>query len=1062
MSGYLGAQWRSGFGQKLGFDGSANNGTVWAYRPDGKSVKHVLTNGSYVPDADIADRLYVDTTNGGAFRLHLADHSVERYDANGKLLTRTDAAGKVQTLAYSDGTNGTSSGLGGYVLDATGNATATVLPAGRLIKVTDLSGRSLHMGYDVSGRVVKLTDPTGNFYRYSYDAANNLSSVTYPDGKVKTYWYGESAYTGGASLPNVLTGITDENGVRYVNYSYDSTGRAVGEVFPAVGTNTNRYQLSFGANSTTVTDPLGTARTYNFQTILGVVKSTGSSQPGGSGCGASASALTYDANGNVATRKDFNGYLTSYGYDLSRNLETQRKEGLNGDGSVRPESRTISTTWHSYWRLPIKVAEPNKLTTYVYNGDVDPATGSVLNCAPAGAVVPSISGGTQPIGVLCKKSEQATMDATGNAGFTATISGMARTWTYTYNQYGMILTADGPRTDVSDVTTYTYYDATDAHLGKRGNLATITNAAGHLTQITAYDLNGNPLTIVDPNGVTTTLTYDLRQRLTGRTVGGENTTYTYDGVGQLTKITLPDGRYLSYTWDAAHRLTDITDALGNTIHYTLDALGNRTKEEIKDPQGSLTQLRQREFDALGRLAKDIGAQNQTTQYEYDANGNRTKVTDPLSQITVSAFDALGRLIKITDPGNGQTQLGYDGQDRLTQVTDPRNLITRYTVDGLGNRTQLQSPDTGATTSTHDAAGNELTRTDAKSQITSKVYDALGRPSQVTYQDGSQVKYTWDTGSNGKGRLAKIEELTGGSVTGSVQYTYDGLGRITQENRTIGGLAHSQSYTYTSGQLTGLTLPSGRQITYTRNGAGQITQVTLTDIAPNAGQSKTVASAITYHPFGGLKSWTDGAGQTHTRNQDQDGRPSGYSLGATPWLLSTDSAGRITGQIDGTNATNSGIYGYDSLDRLTGAQLPSTTYGYGYDATGNRTSQTIGAASQAYTTDSASNRLTGIASTPPKAYSYDANGSVTGDGNATYGYDARGRLQSVTTAAGTTTYRINALGQRVAKSVPKAGGGTTDTYYHYDQGGHLIGESDATGKLVRDYLWLDDIPLAVMQ
>ena len=69
---------------------------------------------------------------------------------------------------------------------------------------------------------------------------------------------------------------------------------------------------------------------------------------------------------------------------------------------------------------------------------------------------------------------------------------------------------------------------------------------------------------------------------------------------------------------------------------------------------------------------------------------------------------------------------------------------------------------------------------------------------------------------------------------------------------------------------------------------------------------------------------------------------------------------------------------------------------------------------------------------------------------------------MTTAAGTVTYRINALGQRVKKSVPLAGGGTTDTGYHYDLAGHLIGESDGTGKVTRDYLWLDDTPLAVMQ
>ena len=67
---------------------------------------------------------------------------------------------------------------------------------------------------------------------------------------------------------------------------------------------------------------------------------------------------------------------------------------------------------------------------------------------------------------------------------------------------------------------------------------------GHVTSITAYNAHGQPLTIVDPNGLTTTLTYDARQRLTSRTVGSETTTYDYDDAGQLTKVTLPDGSFL--------------------------------------------------------------------------------------------------------------------------------------------------------------------------------------------------------------------------------------------------------------------------------------------------------------------------------------------------------------------------------------------------------------------------------------------------------------------------------------------------------------------------------------
>ena len=142
-------------------------------------------------------------------------------------------------------------------------------------------------------------------------------------------------------------------------------------------------------------------------------------------------------------------------------------------------------------------------------------------------------------------------------------------------------------------------DATDPDLGKRGNLATVTNALGQTTRITAYDLNGNPLSIIEPNGVLTTLSYDLRQRLTSRTVGDETTGYQYDGVGQLTRVSLPDGSHLAYTYDAAHRLTDISDALGN-----------RTQEEIKDPQGALAQTRSRVYDALNRLQTLIGSSHE--------------------------------------------------------------------------------------------------------------------------------------------------------------------------------------------------------------------------------------------------------------------------------------------------------------------------------------------------------------------------------------------------------------------------------------------------------------------
>jgi YD repeat-containing protein len=165
---------------------------------------------------------------------------------------------------------------------------------------------------------------------------------------------------------------------------------------------------------------------------------------------------------------------------------------------------------------------------------------------------------------------------------------------------------DGPRTDVSDNTKLAY--------DPQGNLASITNAAGHVTSFTAYDPHGRPLASVDPNGLTTLLTYYARGRVLTRKVGTELTGYSYDGVGQVVKITLPDGSFQTFTYDAAHRLTAVKDNLGNSITYTLDAMGNRIKEEWRDPANLLAQSRSRQFDALNQQAALLGAQNQTRQH----------------------------------------------------------------------------------------------------------------------------------------------------------------------------------------------------------------------------------------------------------------------------------------------------------------------------------------------------------------------------------------------------------------------------------------------------------------
>jgi YD repeat-containing protein len=320
--------------------------------------------------------------------------------------------------------------------------------------------------------------------------------------------------------------------------------------------------------------------------------------------------------------------------------------------------------------VPVQTAEPRRITTYVYNGDA--------SCAPAGAVIADGSANGQPIGVLCTKTVQSTTDASGSLGFGATLEGLPRTSTYTYDVHGHVLTANGPRTDVSDITATSYYADDDPDPGKRGNVATVTNALGHTTSITEYNAHGQPLTIVDPNGLSTTLSYFPRQWLKTRSVGGETTSYDYDSVGQLKTVTLPDGSSLSYDYDPAHRLFRMRDNLGNSITYLLDFMGNRKQEDVRDPVNTLAQTRSRVFNNLNQLFQEIGATTQTTQYAYDDQGNVTLIDGPLAGTvdrTVNAYDALNRLRQVTDPNNGVTQYAYNGIDQLVSVTDPRNLAT---------------------------------------------------------------------------------------------------------------------------------------------------------------------------------------------------------------------------------------------------------------------------------------------------------------------------------------------------------------------------------------------------
>ncbi len=554
VNGTMGRAWRHGYDHSITTAIVNNRAFADMTRASGATYSFAASGNAYIGNGtDISDQLIALRDAAGNIAgwqyLVAADKSIENYDAAGKLVSIRDQAGLVQTLTYSDSTT----------------PVATAPRAGFLIRVADPYGRQLNLTYDSLGRINQLTDPAGGKYLYRYGPAYDLVSVTYPDTRVKGYLYNEAAFTGNNNLPTALTGVVDENNSRFATYRYNAQGQAISSEHAG---GVNRYQLTYRSNSTTITDPMGSARAYDYQPVLGVIRATSQSVPGGTGD--TSARLTYDSNGNIASRTDFNGNVTTYAYDLASNLEIRRVEASN-----RPQARTITTQWHLSQRLPESISEPLRRTSFVYD-----ASGNLLS-----------------------KTVQATADATGVQGLTAATTGAARRWTYTYNNAGQVLTTKGPRTDADDVTTYAY----DA----QGNLASVTNALGHVTTLSNYDAHGHAGRITDANGVTTDMSYHPRGWLTSRTVTGagstETTSYAYDGVGQLTQVNLPDGSAVTYTYDPAHRLTAIADSLGNRIVYTLDAIGNRISEQVRDPNGQLTRQTTRVYDALNRLQQITGS-----------------------------------------------------------------------------------------------------------------------------------------------------------------------------------------------------------------------------------------------------------------------------------------------------------------------------------------------------------------------------------------------------------------------------------------------------------------------
>ncbi|OPX99190.1 MAG: putative deoxyribonuclease RhsC [Syntrophorhabdus sp. PtaB.Bin006] len=968
-NGPLGYGWTHNYNLLLSVDRTYPYNRIVITDSDGKKlyfnqVQENSTEVLFVGESGVKDRLKKIVSTGEYVLVRKSGNLTYNFSSGGKLTQISDLNGNTLTLDYQNSL---------------------------LTQVSNNFGKTLSIQYSGS-QISSVTDPNNQSVAYEY-SNGDLTKATHPDGHWTSYAYANHNLVDRYDRDGNLTGHWEYDGRNRVKAYYSHLKDSVPQ---------NRIDLAYQTLRTNVTRSTGTT-SYILQLIdnTAVIKEI----EGCSACGGVHKRLRYNHRSDLVSVTSVNGttdITNTYVYDSPvspwSNLGqvTQRKEAVG-----LSEERTTS---YSYTHSS---ADPFLLTQ---------ATETKASVVSTGQ----------------NRVTTTTYDSYGNpasrteTGY-ALVNGVSTQKTYTtafqYNSLGQPIQINGPRTDVSDVTILEYY-ANDAGQGNnRGQLRTVTDALGHATQYASYDANGNVGTITDPNGVITQLTYDQRNRI--KTITNQSTgaltQYAYDSRGNIASIIPPEGNRIDFTYNLADRLTTITDILGNRISYQYDVEGNRTEEDIRDPQGTLKKSLTFTFDAYNRLKRIVNPDFTYTEYTYDDKGNRIAARGPKATSTSFTYDALDRIKMMTQPISTVTNYTYDKQDHQVSVTDPKGNATQYLVDDFGRRNRTISPDTGTTTYLFDEAGNMAQQVDAKGTVINYTYDAVNRATSIQFPaDSTQnITYTYDSPvvTYGIGRLTGRTD-----PSGTYTFSYDAQGNLVREDKTISGVASTTQYVYNKNNaLTSVTYPSGRVVTYSFDQAGRINQVNTT----LSGISKTLASSITYLPFGGITGLTYGNNLSLTQTYDNQYRISSITVGSLLNLsYGYDANGNITSIIDTISPSN-------------GAPLET---------------------SATYTYKQGSNVLMSISGASPTTLTSDDNGNITSENTRVFVYDLLNRLITVSDSGSQiASYTYNALNQRMKKIT-----GTGTTIFHYDPQGHLILETNNTGQTLVEYVYLGDQLLAMIR
>ena len=423
-------------------------------------------------------------------------------------------------------------------------------PIGRLTKVVDVKLNETRMTYDTLGRKLTMHDPDMGDWSYQYDANGNLTKQT--DAKAQVLWFqydelnrrrqkdfggaapktlgsGDVVYTyepGSAALNQIgrLKQRTDASGT--VTYQYDNAGRInrTDKVLDGTTYTTSSTYDGLGRPTQVLypTSPVkGIDYTYTGPWLDKVKDRTGD------GTTQYVAYAGYNALGQPSTATYGSGAVTTYTYQMD-----------------------------SYATCPTATQRTYRLCTLKTQKGANPVLQDLTYAFTPGGNVTQLTdtvNGNQSFG-YDELDRLAT--ATGPYGS----GGATSTFTYTYNEIGNL-------TSNTQVGSYTY--PASGATSVRPHAVSTAGSNGY-----GYDANGNMT-----SGAGRTLAYTFENKPSSITLGGQTTTFVYDGDTTRVKkiVGTTTTRYINqyfecdntncsrYIWAGSARIATI--ATNGTVNY---------------------------------------------------------------------------------------------------------------------------------------------------------------------------------------------------------------------------------------------------------------------------------------------------------------------------------------------------------------------------------------------------------------------------------------------------------------------------------------------------------------